>query len=203
MFTQAHIARLDALSSASATTKKQVSTFAAKLLADGAINEAQMQAIKDCTNNKVKGADDCLEMISAFINAGEIDETPSEAQSVPEAPETLPEPPATVVIETETTTNNEGVGEDAAEPDLEAEWEKMAAEKAAANPPAKSGKKPRLNKSNIESPCLFVWNMADSMPGAARKDVVAACVEAGVALYTAKTQYQQWYTAKKSSPKAE
>ena len=45
--------------------------------------------------------------------------------------------------------------------------------------------------------CRKVWDMADSMPGAARKDVVSACVEAGINLGTAKTQYQAWFASKR------
>lgn len=57
---------------------------------------------------------------------------------------------------------------------------------------------PMLAKSTVESPCLAVWNMADAMPGATRKDVIIKCVEAGVATATAKTQYQRWFVAKKA-----
>lgn len=32
----------------------------------------------------------------------------------------------------------------------------------------------------------------DSMPEAKRKDVIAACVEEGIAFFTARTQYQKW-----------
>lgn len=55
-----------------------------------------------------------------------------------------------------------------------------------------------LRKSTIESPCFIVWDMADKMKGARRKDVIAACVEKGVAFYTARTQYQLWLTASKA-----
>jgi hypothetical protein len=43
-----------------------------------------------------------------------------------------------------------------------------------------------------------VWAIADSMPGATRKEVVEACRKAGIAFGTARTQYQKWYSAKKS-----
>lgn len=46
--------------------------------------------------------------------------------------------------------------------------------------------------------CAKVWEIADSMGGAKRKDVVAACVEAGIALGTAKTQFQHWFVSKKA-----
>lgn len=51
------------------------------------------------------------------------------------------------------------------------------------------------NKSCIENPCQLVWNIADEMEGARRKDVIEACVKAGVAFYTARTQYQLWKQA--------
>lgn len=46
--------------------------------------------------------------------------------------------------------------------------------------------------SEIEGPCKRVWAIADSMPGAQRKDVLAACDLEGIAFYTARTQYQSW-----------
>lgn len=55
------------------------------------------------------------------------------------------------------------------------------------------------SKSTVERPCHLVWELAESMPGARRKDVIAAAVEKGVAFYTARTQYQQWLTVKRSS----
>jgi uncharacterized protein (DUF779 family) len=48
------------------------------------------------------------------------------------------------------------------------------------------------NASTVESPVKRVWAIADSMPDAKRKDVIAACVEQGIAFYTARTQYQKW-----------
>lgn len=68
-------------------------------------------------------------------------------------------------------------------------WEKIEVKKA------KKEKIEILNKSVVENPCALVWNIAEGMPGARRKDVIAACVKAGVAFYTARTQYQQWRTA--------
>ncbi len=46
-------------------------------------------------------------------------------------------------------------------------------------------------------PVARVWQLASSMPRAKRKDVVAACVNAGVNIHTAKTQYQRWSHRKK------
>lgn len=55
------------------------------------------------------------------------------------------------------------------------------------------------NKSEVESPCWLVWDTADKMKGSRRKDVIAACVEKGVAFYTARTQYQLWLTANRNA----
>lgn len=56
---------------------------------------------------------------------------------------------------------------------------------------------PKLNKSEIKRPCARVWAIADEMKGSRRKDVIAACVAAGIAYHTARTQYQQWKQTKK------
>ena len=57
------------------------------------------------------------------------------------------------------------------------------------------------NKSTTERPCKRVWIIADDMlaanPEVKRKDVIAACIAAGVAFYTARTQYQQWLGVRK------
>jgi hypothetical protein len=51
--------------------------------------------------------------------------------------------------------------------------------------------------STIDSPCAFVHEMAAKMhaanPDVRRKDVVAACIAAGVNRSTARTQYQIWF----------
>ena len=41
--------------------------------------------------------------------------------------------------------------------------------------------------------CRQIWDIADSMKDAKRKDVVDACVDQGLALGTSKTQYQKWF----------
>lgn len=51
----------------------------------------------------------------------------------------------------------------------------------------------KTEKSTTDRPCKQVWHIADSMPGAKRKDVLEACVAKGIAYNTARTQYQQWY----------
>lgn len=53
--------------------------------------------------------------------------------------------------------------------------------------------------STTEKPTKKVWAIADSMPGASRKDVIAACEAAGIGPGTSRTQYQAWFTAMKSS----
>lgn len=53
------------------------------------------------------------------------------------------------------------------------------------------------NKSTVTKPCRLVWDLADAMAGARRKDVIAAAVEKGVAYYTARTQYQLWAQVQK------
>jgi hypothetical protein len=64
---------------------------------------------------------------------------------------------------------------------------------------------PQLKASTLESPSKAVWGIADEMhtanPTVRRVDVVRACVAKGIALNTAKTQYQRWFTAKKGETK--
>ena len=57
---------------------------------------------------------------------------------------------------------------------------------------------PYVQESSIIRPCKQVWHIADSMPGATRKEVLKACIEGGIAFYTARTQYQQWLSVQKS-----
>jgi hypothetical protein len=56
--------------------------------------------------------------------------------------------------------------------------------------------------SEIENPVAEVWAFADLLaqqarergqPAPRRKDVVAHCVDQGIAYHTARTQYQAWY----------
>ena len=51
--------------------------------------------------------------------------------------------------------------------------------------------------STVVSPCKLVWDIAGTMEGSPRKDIIAACQEAGVAFYTARTQYQKYTEAKR------
>lgn len=62
---------------------------------------------------------------------------------------------------------------------------------------------PMVHKSSIESPSKTVWAIADMMfasnPSTRRCDVIKECLRVGIATYTARTQYQRWYTARKAS----
>lgn len=55
------------------------------------------------------------------------------------------------------------------------------------------------NASTVASPVKRVWEIADSMPGAKRKEIIAECIAQGIAFYTARTQYQKWSQNKKAS----
>lgn len=70
-------------------------------------------------------------------------------------------------------------------------------------PKVKTETKPIENRSTVESPCRLVWDLADKMVGAARKDVIAAAQEKGVAFYTARTQYQLWRQVRKEMAERE
>jgi hypothetical protein len=73
--------------------------------------------------------------------------------------------------------------------------------KAMLGSPAKA-KPGYISRSAIASPVARVHAIATSMPGAARKDVIAACLAEGIATCTAKTQYQVWFKASKGQAKA-
>lgn len=60
---------------------------------------------------------------------------------------------------------------------------------------AKAAKKSEGGQRNGN--CRKVWDMADAMPGERRKDVIEACVAAGIPLATAKTQYQLWFVSQR------
>lgn len=68
-------------------------------------------------------------------------------------------------------------------------------------PQSKAGDKLALGwrLSTCEKPTKKVWAIADSMPGASRKEVIAACIAAGIGEGTSRTQYQAWYSAMKAS----
>lgn len=61
---------------------------------------------------------------------------------------------------------------------------------------------PHTKASSVILPVKTVWHIADEMfrkaeeagePQPRRKDVISECVQRGVAFYTARTQYQQWW----------
>jgi hypothetical protein len=56
---------------------------------------------------------------------------------------------------------------------------------------------PVTRESTVERPTKQVWHIADEMKGAKRKEVLDACVKAGIAYYTARTQYQLWLQCQK------
>lgn len=51
-------------------------------------------------------------------------------------------------------------------------------------------------KSDVESPTKLVWCIADETVGKDRKEVIDACVAAGVNKSTAQTQYYKWSKAR-------
>lgn len=102
----------------------------------------------------------------------------------------------------------EKVDETSVEPTKEeatSKKKKQSTKKEATSKEEQSTKKEvvRLRKSTIESPSKRVWEIADQMkaanPNVRRKDVIAACVEQGIAYYTARTQYQLWFKASRAS----
>jgi hypothetical protein len=64
---------------------------------------------------------------------------------------------------------------------------------------ATSATAPIRSRSEGDSPVKRVWAMAESMPGASRSEVVAACVAAGINKNTAGTQYFHWKKSKSAT----
>ncbi len=64
---------------------------------------------------------------------------------------------------------------------------------------APTADKPKGDQPKKNGPVARVWAMCESMPGASRKEVVEACVAAGINVHTAKTQYQRWFSAQKNA----
>ncbi len=91
----------------------------------------------------------------------------------------LPAPPAEVIVPAE-------LLETQTEMDLAVAEEVVTQEKA---------------KSEIKNPVKAVWEIADKMWGQRRKDIIAACVEAGIAYNTARTQYQAYHSIKSKEGK--
>lgn len=61
----------------------------------------------------------------------------------------------------------------------------------------------RLKKSIVSDPSKSVWHIADEMfnanPDTKRKDVIKRCVDSGIAFFTARTQYQEWFKTRRES----
>ena len=66
--------------------------------------------------------------------------------------------------------------------------------KKSANTRPEAAKKKRPGPQTA-GPVAKVWEIASSMPNAARKEVVEACVKKGINVHTARTQYQRWRQA--------
>ncbi|QWY83369.1 hypothetical protein [Rhizobium phage RHph_X3_2] len=76
---------------------------------------------------------------------------------------------------------------------------KVAATKEKA-PRAPSYKQlPRLPKSEVEKPLEVIFAFLDANPDMKRKAAVSALVAKGINFYTARTQYQKWYTKRKEA----
>lgn len=58
-----------------------------------------------------------------------------------------------------------------------------------------------VKSSAVKNPVKTVWDIADKMWGERRKDIIAACVNAGIAYNTARTQYQAYYAIKSKEGK--
>lgn len=61
----------------------------------------------------------------------------------------------------------------------------------------------KADHSTVEGPCKMVWRIADENRGKTRKEVLALCDEAGIAFYTARTQYQAWRKSVKNDEEAQ
>lgn len=96
------------------------------------------------------------------------------------------------------TGENPSLNEDHVGGCYQCDWEYDLKEQAKADKIANASMGPRAAQprlSSIEKPVKRVWHIADSMPMASRKEVMAECVRQGVAYGTARTQYQAWFKA--------
>jgi len=55
------------------------------------------------------------------------------------------------------------------------------------------------NKSTVEGAVALCHSIYSANPGARRKDAIKLAEDAGVAFYTARTQYQKWFKGKKKA----
>lgn len=53
----------------------------------------------------------------------------------------------------------------------------------------------KRKKSSVTSPVAMVWDICCNNTGAKRKDIIDMAVNAGIAINTAKSQYQAWRQA--------
>ena len=67
--------------------------------------------------------------------------------------------------------------------------------------PAKAPRIEDVKESEVKNPVKLVWEIADRMWGERRTDIIKACVEAGIAYNTARTQYQAFYSIKSKENK--
>ena len=67
--------------------------------------------------------------------------------------------------------------------------------------PAKAARIEDVKESEVKNPVKLVWEIADRMWGERRTDIIKACVEAGIAYNTARTQYQAFYSIKSKENK--
>lgn len=56
-----------------------------------------------------------------------------------------------------------------------------------------------VNKSTVDGAVALCHDLFSKNPDARRKDAIQLAVDAGVAFYTARTQYQKWFKAQKTS----
>lgn len=55
-----------------------------------------------------------------------------------------------------------------------------------------------VNKSTVNGAVAASHSIFDANPDARRKDAIQAAVDAGIAFYTARTQYQKWFSSRKT-----
>jgi hypothetical protein len=69
-------------------------------------------------------------------------------------------------------------------------------------PKSKGRKEPTrsyIGKSTVEGAVSLSHSIFDANPDARRKDAIQLAVDAGITFYTARTQYQKWFKARKSN----
>lgn len=73
----------------------------------------------------------------------------------------------------------------------------VASSRISAGVERKSAVSSFIAHSRVQGATKRVWDIADSMKGRARRDILEACREQGIASGTAATQYQRWKSANK------